>query len=216
MKSKHKIWTVPNVLTFIRILFIPFILVFLWQDKQPALLIALILYILSAITDTLDGMLARALHQESDLGAYLDPLADKILINTMFIVFALNSNLYIGWWAFILFMARDIFVTQLRNIASKKGIKFQTSFFAKAKTSSQMLTVAYILIYMNITRFLEPNSSIPYFQTWSQIDGLHFMIYTSLILTIIAILLTLASGIDYGLTYLKALKKASKNYDDEL
>jgi cardiolipin synthase (CMP-forming) len=100
---KARIWTVPNQITFLRLGFLPlFLILVLYEEYRWALLVLVI----TAFTDALDGLLARTLHQKSALGAYLDPIADKLLLSSSFIVLAMEKK--IGWWLTILVLSRDV------------------------------------------------------------------------------------------------------------
>jgi len=100
---KARIWTVPNQITFLRLGFLPlFLILVLYEQYQWALLVLVV----SAVTDALDGLLARTLHQKSALGAYLDPIADKLLLSSSFVVLAMEKK--IAWWLTILVLSRDI------------------------------------------------------------------------------------------------------------
>src|ERR1035441_4263264 len=90
---KSRIFTVPNQLTFLRLGFLPFFLISIHYRRFG---IALAILIIAALTDGLDGLLARSLNQKSALGAYLDPIADKLLLSSSFVVLAMNRQ--IGWW----------------------------------------------------------------------------------------------------------------------
>jgi len=100
---KARIWTVPNQITFLRLGFLPFFLILILYEKYQW---ALLVLFVSAATDGLDGLLARSLDQKSALGAYLDPIADKLLLSSSFIVLAMEKK--IGWWLTILVISRDV------------------------------------------------------------------------------------------------------------
>ncbi len=88
-----RIFTVPNQLTFLRLGFLPFFIISVHYRRYD---FALAVLILAALTDGLDGILARSLNQKTALGAYLDPIADKLLLSSSFVVLALNRK--ISWW----------------------------------------------------------------------------------------------------------------------
>src|SRR5579883_3351876 len=100
---KGRIWTVPNQITFLRLGFLPLFLILIFYEEYAW---ALLVLVVSAATDALDGLLARSLNQKSALGAYLDPIADKLLLSSSFIVLAMDKK--IGWWLAILVISRDI------------------------------------------------------------------------------------------------------------
>src|SRR6202051_5134671 len=98
-----RIPTLPNQLTFLRLGFLPFFIILVLYRRYSW---ALAILVLAALTDGLDGLLARTLHQKSALGAYLDPIADKLLLSSSFIVLAMEKK--IGWWLTILVISRDV------------------------------------------------------------------------------------------------------------
>src|ERR1700680_543306 len=102
---KARIWTVPNQITFLRLGFLPFFLILILYEKYQW---ALLVLFVSAATDGLDGLLARSLDQKSALGAYLDPIADKLLLSSSFIVLALDGQ--IRWWLGILVLGPDVLI----------------------------------------------------------------------------------------------------------
>ncbi|HZT00621.1 MAG TPA: CDP-alcohol phosphatidyltransferase family protein, partial [Terriglobales bacterium] len=98
-----QLWTAPNQLTLLRMLFLPFIVISLVDERYT---IALILFVLAGISDGLDGLLARRLHQQTLLGQYLDPIADKLLLSTLFLVLSILHK--IPWKYTVLVFGRDI------------------------------------------------------------------------------------------------------------
>jgi cardiolipin synthase len=100
---KARIWTVPNQITFLRLGFLPlFLILILYEEYRWALLVL----VCAALTDTVDGLLARRLNQKSALGAYLDPIADKLLLSSSFVALAMDRK--IPWWLTILVLSRDV------------------------------------------------------------------------------------------------------------
>jgi cardiolipin synthase len=100
---KARIWTVPNQITFLRLGILPFFLILiLYEEYQWALLVLVV----AALSDAVDGLLARTLHQKSSLGAYLDPIADKLLLSSSFVVLAMEKK--IPWWLTIMVLSRDV------------------------------------------------------------------------------------------------------------
>jgi len=98
-------WTVPNQITFLRFVLIPIFFISLFYQRYGW---ALLLLLTAAVTDALDGLLARWLNQKSELGTFLDPLADKLLLSGSFVVLAFRGVL--GWWLTILVLARDVII----------------------------------------------------------------------------------------------------------
>lgn len=100
-----RIFTVPNQLTFLRLVFLPLFIISVYYDHYPW---ALGLLVAAAISDALDGLLARSLNQKTALGAYLDPIADKLLLSSSFFVLALKGQ--VSWWVTILVLSRDVLI----------------------------------------------------------------------------------------------------------
>ena len=100
---KGRIWTVPNQITLLRLGFLPFFLILVFYEEYQW---ALAVLVFVALTDAIDGFLARRLHQKSALGAYLDPIADKLLLSSSFVVLAMAKK--IGWWLTIMVLSRDV------------------------------------------------------------------------------------------------------------
>ncbi len=132
------ILTVPNQLTFLRLVFIPFFLIVLYLDRYAW---ALVLLSAAALTDMLDGLLARQLDQRSALGAYLDPIADKLMLSSSFFLLALKGK--IVWWLAILVLARDVLIlVSAAVIVAVIGYRpLPPSVYGKAATLAQILLV---------------------------------------------------------------------------
>jgi cardiolipin synthase len=100
---KPRIWTVPNLISFLRLGFIPlFLILVLYEEYRWALLVLFV----AGFSDGIDGLLARTLHQKSALGAYLDPIADKLLLCSSFIALSLEKKIF--WWLTVMVISRDI------------------------------------------------------------------------------------------------------------
>ena len=100
-----RIWTVPNQITFLRLGFLPLFLILMsYEDYRWALFVLVI----AALSDGIDGLLARKLNQRSALGAYLDPIADKLLLSSSFVILAFKKQL--AWWLTILVLSRDVLI----------------------------------------------------------------------------------------------------------
>src|SRR5467141_2666152 len=100
---KGRIWTVPNQITFLRLGFLPVFLILIAYDHYRW---ALLVLVIAGLSDGIDGLLARSLNQKTALGAYLDPIADKLLLSSSFVVLAFNGK--IRWWLATLVLSRDV------------------------------------------------------------------------------------------------------------
>src|SRR6266851_7209067 len=138
-----RIFTVPNQLTFLRLGFLPFFIISVHYRRYD---FALAVLILAALTDGLDGILARSLNQKTALGAYLDPIADKLLLSSSFVVLALNRK--ISWWLATLVLSRDILLlTAAAVILVVAGYRpFPPSIYGKLTTAVQILLVFTVVL----------------------------------------------------------------------
>lgn len=141
----HPNWTIPNILTLVRILLTPAI-VMAFVDHQ--LQLVWIIFAIAGFTDALDGLLARALNQRSVLGAVLDPLADKILLDTSYICIGLK-----GWvppWLVVLVVSRDFIIVGGLSLLGFLGVdvptKIKPSLVSKCNTAAQVVLVIIILV----------------------------------------------------------------------
>ena len=141
---------IPNLLTTSRILLVPVFLYFLFSDFSHGKLLALICFVIAAITDAYDGKIARKHNIVTKFGIFFDPLADKFLVLSAFYAFMFISDLdtTIKLWMIILISFRDILVTLLRTIMQYKGITMITSKLGKIKTALQLITIHLILIFL--------------------------------------------------------------------
>jgi cardiolipin synthase (CMP-forming) len=102
---RARTWTVPNQITLLRLGFLPFFLILISYERYGW---ALAVLILAGLSDGVDGLLARRLNQGTTLGAYLDPIADKLLISSSFVILAFERQLH--WWLTILVLSRDVMI----------------------------------------------------------------------------------------------------------
>ena len=140
--------TLPNILTFFRILITPVFIICLFDDFPGAHLWALFLFIIASITDAYDGYYARKNNMVTDTGKFLDPLADKILVSSAFISFAIMG--LIDFWMVALILFRDLFVTGLRIIMTRNGFTMMTSRSAKSKTGVQLGLIIFTLFFLSL------------------------------------------------------------------
>ena len=129
----------PNILTVLRILMIPVIVVFLLGETAEGDVIAAALFALAALTDGLDGYIARRQRQETTFGKLMDPLADKLLV-TAALVSLVSLNRLAAWVAMVI-IAREFAVTGLRSVAAERGIVISASWLGKVKTGLQVAAI---------------------------------------------------------------------------
>ena len=149
---------IPNILSLVRIILTPLFIILLFADIKMAKVFALLVFAIAAITDAYDGHLARKYNQITPEGKFLDPLADKILVLSAFISFALIN--IIDFWMVGIIIFRDLFVTGLRFIMSSRGFEFVTSKLSKYKTAFQLTIIILTLIFISIEG-LDINIFIP-------------------------------------------------------
>ena len=143
----RQILTAPNQLTLLRMIFLPFIVInvvghhYVW---------ALVLFVLAGISDGLDGLLARRLHQQTQLGQYLDPIADKLLMSTMFLVLSIEQRALVPWKFTVVVFSRDISILLVSGVLFMiAGLKdFRPSIFGKANTFAQVAAIFFALLLL--------------------------------------------------------------------
>ncbi len=142
-----KIYTIPNIITFIRIFLIPIILYLLFSENPNIVLIAGLLFIVSSVSDYFDGYLARTLNQSSKLGTLLDPIADKLLIASVIVVLVdtgVITNIHVV--PAIIILLREIAISGLREFLAKLNTDMPVSKLAKYKTTFQMVSLSILII----------------------------------------------------------------------
>lgn len=165
----------PNKLTVLRVLMVPFFVLFMLTDIGGAAnkWIALIIFCVASLTDMLDGKIARARNLVTNFGKFMDPLADKLLVCSAMICLIQTGQL--AAWIVVIIIAREFIISGFRLIASDNGVVIAASYWGKFKTTFQMLMV--IVLILNI--------QMPFFQI------------LGVILTYVALILTVVSLIDY-------------------
>ena len=141
----RQILTAPNQLTLLRMIFLPFIVINLVKHDFKW---ALALFVLAGLSDGLDGVLARKLHQQTVLGQYLDPIADKLLMSTMFLVLSIQQK--IPWKYTVVVFSRDISILLISGVLFMiAGLRdFRPSIFGKANTFAQVAAVFFVLLLL--------------------------------------------------------------------
>jgi cardiolipin synthase len=174
---KGRIWTVPNQITFLRLGFLPFFLMLIAYDHYRW---ALLVLVISGLSDGFDGLLARSLNQRSALGAYLDPIADKLLLSSSFVLLAFKNQL--AWWLTIIVLSRDVLILIVAVvILLTSGYRpFPPSIFGKLTTATEI-----ILVFLVVLSAAYPNYHMGALN--------HFLAYTVTVLSIV-------SGFHYSFT----------------
>ena len=140
---RHDVFNLPNALTMGRIVMIPLCLWLLDQDTPKSGFWAAIVFTLAALTDVLDGYLARKLGVVSVLGKLIDPLADKLIVMACLVWMVKMDRM--PAWAVIVLLAREFSVTALRSVAASEGVIISAGQEGKTKTALQMLGIIVLL-----------------------------------------------------------------------
>lgn len=167
-----------NKLTIFRVILVPIFMVLLLIDNIGCQLAALAVFAIASLTDMLDGKIARERNQITTFGKFMDPLADKILTTSAFVIFLERG--IINSWALMLILAREFMVAGVRLCAVGEGKVIAASFWGKFKTVSQMVAIMASVIILNM----------PFIPTETGIA-------ISAVLIWISILFTVISGAEY-------------------
>jgi CDP-diacylglycerol--glycerol-3-phosphate 3-phosphatidyltransferase len=178
--------TIPNLLTYGRIVAIPVIVLLLVAGYPALRWLALILYLAAAVSDFFDGYLARRWNQSSPLGRMLDPIADKLLVGALIVTFAWDRSLS-GWDLIpaLAILLREIFVSGLREYLGPKNVVVKVTQLAKWKTTVQLLALTFIFLapllagaglvaelLLWLAGILTVITGVQYFQTaWPHLSG---------------------------------------------
>ena len=181
--EKREAFNFPNTVTILRLGVIPVLFFLLYSPGPTGSLVIAILFIIAALADILDGYIARRYNVETVVGKFLDPIADKIIINTaMIMMIPINR---IPAWIVAIIIIRDFIVDGVRSIASSDGLIIQASTIAKQKTLCQNFAVSALMIHY------------PFFGADAHAVGM--------VILYIALVMSIASGIDYLMKFYLAI-----------
>ena len=139
---------IPNKLTMIRVILIPFFIVFMLWDAVPyGEYIAAAVFILACITDFFDGYLARKYNETTTFGKFMDPLADKLLVCSALIAFVELG--YLPAWIVIIIISREFIISGFRLIAADKGVVIAANYWGKFKTTFQMIMTILLILQLD-------------------------------------------------------------------
>ncbi|EYE88196.1 CDP-diacylglycerol--glycerol-3-phosphate 3-phosphatidyltransferase [Fervidicella metallireducens AeB] len=141
-----------NKLTLTRIILVPVFLFFVAVKVKYGTYIATGIFIIAALTDTLDGYIARSRNQITKFGKFMDPLADKLIVTSALI--SLVEKGVLSTWVVMIIIAREFAITGLRSLAASEGIVIAASNWGKAKTVTQIIAIVAALIGMPYSEFL--------------------------------------------------------------
>jgi len=176
---------VPNKLSLLRCAMTPLFMACMLISFPHHYAAALLVFVLASLTDWLDGHLARKNGLITNLGKFLDPLADKALTTAAFICFVEVINSRSMPWALMLILTREFMVTSVRFLAAKDGVVVAASFAGKLKTVMQMISIIYLVALLYASSLVEYN------------DVLRWMYRGGIVMVWITVAATVVSGIQY-------------------
>jgi CDP-diacylglycerol--glycerol-3-phosphate 3-phosphatidyltransferase len=179
MISRHETFNLPNTITLLRIGIVPFLFILLLEPGEFWSLILAILFVIASITDLFDGYFARKYNLITTMGKFLDPIADKLIVDTAMILMIQIHR--IPAWIVAITIIRDLIVDVIRSIASSEGIYIQASILGKQKTLAQNIAITALIIHYSI------------FGVDAHVVGT--------VILYIALLLTIYSGVDYFIKF---------------
>lgn len=150
---EERFWTVPNVLTVVRIALTPVYLMLLFSDAWYLKVLGGLVFGIAALTDLYDGKIARAAGTTTEFGRFMDPLADKLLVSSALIAFVMMG--IVQAWLVTITLVRDVAITLLRMVAIRRGNPVETSYFAKIKTMLQLIVVSGVMLALAVQVTLE-------------------------------------------------------------
>ncbi|HVT02943.1 MAG TPA: CDP-diacylglycerol--glycerol-3-phosphate 3-phosphatidyltransferase [Thermoanaerobaculia bacterium] len=177
----REIVNVPNSLTLLRIFLVPFLVVVLLTKFEGKEYAGLAIFLVAALTDFLDGYIARRFHKVTRIGMLLDPIADKVLISAALI--SLVELKLAPAWMIVIIIGREFAVSGLRSIASQQGVSIAASPLGKGKMISQVVAIALLILGDKLSEFKFVGKSM----LW------------------VVMIFALASGIDYFMKFTRAI-----------
>jgi CDP-diacylglycerol--glycerol-3-phosphate 3-phosphatidyltransferase len=183
MVFKRDTFNLPNTITLIRISVVPFLFILLSSPGEFWSLILAILFVAASLTDLLDGYIARKYQMITTMGKFLDPIADKLIINTAMILMIPIGR--IPAWIVAITIMRDLIVDGIRSIASSDGLFIQASRLGKQKTLAQIIAVTALMI------------NYPFLGADTHLVGI--------VILYIAFVLTIYSGADYFIKFYRRI-----------
>ncbi len=191
---------IPNLLTMGRIVMIPVCLALIGEDTPRAGFWAAIVFTLAALTDLVDGWLARKMNVVSVLGKLLDPLADKLIVMASLVWMVPMGR--IPAWVVVLLLGRDIAVTGLRSVAASEGVVIAAGEEGKAKTALQMIGIICLII------------GYPYHLSYGVVDlGAVDLVHVGRMLVYLSIIFSIASAAQYVRLFVLAVEAKEKKQE---
>jgi CDP-diacylglycerol--glycerol-3-phosphate 3-phosphatidyltransferase len=193
MNKKQSFWNIPNMLTLMRIAMVPVVAGMLWNPPTPLeCIVSCVIFSIAMITDVIDGYLARKWNLVSPVGAFLDPLADKLMVTTVLIMMIPLS--WVPAWAVALLLCREMTITGLRGIAIEQNLVLAAGGMGKIKTAFQSVAIGFLLWHNEV--------DFPFIgHIRPSLCGIFFLY--------ISLFFAMTSAIEYFILYYAAYKKQS-------
>ncbi len=203
----------PNKLSLMRIILVPFILLFMlpihigsfepsgWNEFicEYGMIIAAVLFVIASVTDLFDGKIARKYNLITNLGKFLDPLADKMLVICILIALVDLGRISSIWVCIII--VREFAVSGIRMLASAKGVVIAAKMIGKIKTVTQMVAISYLMFETLLIKIIDAASSCDLADITEGVQ------VVGNVLLIISVIMTIISGVDYLLKNKDFLKE---------
>jgi len=184
-QEKKRVFNLPNAITMLRVGIIPVLFFLLLSPDSTGSLVIAGIFVIAALTDLLDGYIARRYQIVTTMGKFLDPIADKLVVNTAMILMIPIGR--IPAWIVAIIIIRDFTVDGIRTIASSEGVIIGSSRLAKQKTLCQVFAVTALMIHY------------PFLGADAHLVGIAILY--------VALFLTLYSGLDYLMKFFKEIFK---------
>ncbi len=188
------VMNLPNKLTIARMLMIPVFILFFYLDFTAHYFVALAVFAIACLTDLLDGKIARKYNLVTNLGKFLDPIADKVLVLSALVIMLTVPPFFtqnLGFWALIvagcgvaLILAREIIVSGFRMVAASSGTVIAADIFGKYKTVCQDISIVVLIIGAGVAELTDHIAGV-------------IVNYVGLAFFALAVLLTVVSGVNY-------------------
>ena len=179
--------SIANLITILRIILVPIFLVILLTEMENKEIFAFIIFLIAAVSDGIDGYIARKYDQVTGLGKFLDPMADKLLVSAALL--ALVYLQVVETWIAAVIILREIFITAFRFYFLVKDASFSASWMAKKKTLFQIIAISLLIIH----------SKIPTYHEEVRLTGTIILYF--------AAFLTVYSGLEYVVKHTKKIRE---------
>jgi cardiolipin synthase len=175
---KSQFWTAPNQITLLRLIFVPLVVMNVMDRRYK---LALVLFVLAGISDAVDGLLARILRQQTIVGQYMDPIADKLLLSSTFLVLSFTKQ--IPWKFTVLVFSRDLSIVLVVGVLyiATNIRDFRPSIFGKLNTGCQVAAIFFVLLWrVSPQPWIATTRLVSLWATFgfTVLSGIHYIILT--------------------------------------